>query len=125
MITEDYVSFEVAKLLKKKGFDEECWEYYDNNKNFKSFRIVRCNYDNIPYKDAYIAPTFQMAMKWLRENYKLHIEVGFTDFHPKGYKCKIYFIDDRFFTVEHKKDGFLSYEEAVEAALKYCLTKVI
>jgi hypothetical protein len=25
-ITEDYVSFEIAKLLKEKGFDVEGWE---------------------------------------------------------------------------------------------------
>ncbi len=28
MITEDYVSFETAKLLKEKGFDDECQKYY-------------------------------------------------------------------------------------------------
>ena len=28
MITEDYVSFETAKLLKEKGFDSECHSYY-------------------------------------------------------------------------------------------------
>ena len=48
MITENYVSLETAKLLKKKGFDAECWEYYDNNKSFKS---SICDYDlnNIEY----------------------------------------------------------------------------
>lgn len=28
MITEDYVSFETAKLLKEKGFDEKCQKVY-------------------------------------------------------------------------------------------------
>ena len=28
MITEDYVSFETAKLLKEKGFDEPCVYVY-------------------------------------------------------------------------------------------------
>ena len=28
MITEDYVSFETAKLLKEKGFDEYCKSVY-------------------------------------------------------------------------------------------------
>ena len=28
MITEDYVSFETAKLLKEKGFDELCYQKY-------------------------------------------------------------------------------------------------
>ena len=27
-LTEDYVSFETAKLLKEKGFDEPCFAYY-------------------------------------------------------------------------------------------------
>ena len=31
MITEDYVSFETAKLLKEKGFDEYTISYYDKN----------------------------------------------------------------------------------------------
>ena len=29
MITEDYVSFEVAKMLKEKGFNEPCHATYD------------------------------------------------------------------------------------------------
>ena len=29
MITEDYVSFETAKLLKEKGFDTDSHYYYD------------------------------------------------------------------------------------------------
>jgi hypothetical protein len=31
MITEDYVSFETAKLLKEKGFDATCKKYYNLN----------------------------------------------------------------------------------------------
>ena len=31
MITEDYVSFETAKLLKEKGFDEDIDLWYDEN----------------------------------------------------------------------------------------------
>jgi hypothetical protein len=39
MIKEDYVSFEVAKLLKEKGFNEICRAAYEVTK------------DNNPYKD--------------------------------------------------------------------------
>ena len=31
MITEDYVSFEAAKLLKEKGFNEPTWTRYEND----------------------------------------------------------------------------------------------
>lgn len=36
MITEDYVSFEVAKLLKEKGFDEPLKRFY-NSEGKKEF----------------------------------------------------------------------------------------
>ena len=31
MIQEDYVSFETAKLLKEKSFDESCHAYYNDD----------------------------------------------------------------------------------------------
>ena len=31
MVTEDYVSFEVAKLLKEKGFNIPVWTRYEDN----------------------------------------------------------------------------------------------
>ena len=33
MVTEDYVSFETAKLLKEKGFDEKCFQYWHEEDN--------------------------------------------------------------------------------------------
>ena len=39
MITEDYVSFEIAKLLKEKGFDELCYQKYDDE-GYLSFNHV-------------------------------------------------------------------------------------
>ena len=36
MIKESYVSFEIAKLLKEKGFDEHCSHAYINNWCMKS-----------------------------------------------------------------------------------------
>ena len=51
MITEDYCSFEVAKLLKEKGFDYKGFDYID----FEG-EVIRQD-----------RPTHQMAMKWLRE----------------------------------------------------------
>lgn len=62
MITEDYVSFETAKLLKEKGFDECTLLSYDKNGNNKD--ALR------PFLESegdVRRPTLQMAMKWLRE----------------------------------------------------------
>lgn len=73
VITEDYVSFEVAKLLKEKGFQAKCTACYHNGQShtFKliSGRINYCNPKFNKYKmiPPYNAPTLQMACKWLRE----------------------------------------------------------
>lgn len=64
MITEDYCSYEVAKLLKEKGFDEETEDYYC--KKDKSLEWASAWTMALP-DEYYPCPTMQMAMKWLRE----------------------------------------------------------
>jgi hypothetical protein len=139
-IQEDYVSFETAKLLKEKGFDEGC--------SFVVNAISKCvmpvswpttNSDIEDEKARLIAlPTIQMAMKWLREEQNLFIEI-------QCYGCesdeKAHFeysyviseyvqINNNICTtvgLEQKKakSRFHTYEEAVEAAIKYCLEHLI
>ena len=70
MITEDYVSFETAKLLKEKGFDESTsmvyMSYGDLCKLNRYDSIRNSNYNDITKNYfEYTAPTLQMAMKWL------------------------------------------------------------
>lgn len=77
MITEDYVSFETAKLLKKKGFDEECRAFYVKSKEceielFLSDKSRNYNDDVYPRTSA---PTLQMALKWLREEKHYYIQI--------------------------------------------------
>lgn len=133
MITEDYCSYEVAKLLKEKGFDIFCdrgWESIDYDKDHD----VNCYPYNKPYpfneeKRSILsvsrwmsAPTHQMAMKWLREVHKLHIDIDPSegDWSP----CVIELENWSSLT-----GGEIAiqdtYEEAVEAALKYSLKNLI
>ena len=80
MITEDYVSFETAKLLKEKGFDCACEVWYSEyTSQFGGEKYTVIEFDNHNrfnenYKFVCYAPTLQMAMKWLREKYNIHIE---------------------------------------------------
>lgn len=138
MITEDYVSFEIAKLLKEKGFSEntehEIWYVIKqfstgvpwNSCTYKVGDITR-EYNN----DCCIPmPTLQTAMKWLREVYDLFIEprVGETD-DKTWYDFDIIPINGRKINWNHYNNLPLvelnSYEEAVELALKYCLENLI
>lgn len=74
MITEDYVSFETAKLLKEKGFNELCRYYYSSKgKMYRTYGLKDRNYTGV---NTYSAPTLQMTMKWLREEHNIFIQIS-------------------------------------------------
>lgn len=138
MITEDYVSFETAKLLKEKGFDEYGMYFYtledEGEEGYKSNkRLQEFAHNSHPEleKRAVSCPTLQMAMKWLRDVHDLIISVSFT---VHGWLCDItkVFRDSNGFIVNINHgigDDSLPYcdehEEACEAAIKYCLENLI
>ena len=131
MITEDYVSFETAKLLKEKGFDSEGVSevggyYIDYNRD--SHQIGLATESLMLNKDLeeneYLRPTLQMAMKWLREGYNMHIEVRYFPM-PDIYRYVIIHSPATFENIDSHPQYFNTYEEACEAAIKYCLENLI
>ena len=133
MITEDYVSFETAKLLKEKGFDcekESITAMYREDGKFYSLSSADPYYYDYNDFDEYdyIAPTLQMAMKWLREEHGLFIGLVYQrECLPKAdkwfWKWNISNKHNKFAFVEFGESD--SYEEACEVAIKYCLEKLI
>lgn len=75
MITEDYISFETAKLLKEKGFNELTPLSYSLPYGYESH--IPCS--NGVDTDFVSRITLQMAMKWLRKRHNLHIEIRITN----------------------------------------------
>lgn len=74
MRDEDYVSVEVAKLLKKKGYSDPCCTAYDKEGNVGDFpRGINWNES---YDWVISRPTLYLATKWLREQHQLHVSVG-------------------------------------------------
>lgn len=120
MITEDYVSFEVAKLLKEKGFKYPTLHYYYDKDGDLLFSDWRVDAD----KNEFVAPTLQMAMKWLRVNYNIHIEPRYFSM-PNIYRYVIIHSPATIENIDSHPQYFNSYEEAVEAALKYSLKNLI
>lgn len=127
MIKEDYVSFETAKLLKEKGFDEVCWRYWSVSEN----EIYGT--DGIPFQnhelddDMLAAPTLQMSMKWLRDVHNIHISLRptFTEDAPYWYNASVHQVEAHRFRDKYFSEHFETYEEACEASIKYCLTNLI
>lgn len=125
-ISEDYVSFETAKLLKEKGFDntspimyKENGEVCINPKSVVSWRL----------KYWYPCLTLQMAIKWLREVHNLSVEVYRTACGYIGCVVAIPSGTDIKFLEEDGDDlpsgQYTKWEYACEAAIKYCLEKLI
>ena len=130
-ITEDYVSFEIAKLLKEKGFDEYCWCWYEEDGYLRESNDdfgVQSNSDHVVDDDEFncSAPTPQMAMKWLMEVHKIFIEISVSiDLNGK-YHYRYFILNKECkYVIDIEDQMFDTYEEACEAAIKYCLENLI
>ena len=122
MITEDYVSFPISKLLKEKGYKGSFNGYYNN---------AGCVVDKPntflkePEYQYYERVSFYMAMKWLREDHHIHILPQISD--PSQVNPKYYIV---IWTTGLKRESYIlelfnSYEEAVEEGIKYCLEDLV
>lgn len=122
MIKEDYVSFETAKLLKDKGFPQStfrCHYIIEGNSHYKSFEN-RCGFGDYDI----IAPTLAVAMKWLREVHNIFINITYENdgVFTTNLKSPLKGVDCM---VDNKHNCWLTYEEAAEEAIKFCLEKII
>lgn len=127
MIQEAYVSFEVAKLLKEKGFDQETTKRYDPSGKLYSYYQ---NVTVIPKGEAYVcAPTQQMACEWLRQEHNLSVEVyrtacgwiGCVVAIPSGTDLK--FLEDD--GDDLPSGQYTTHAKACEATIRYCLDNLI
>lgn len=124
MIKERYVNIEVAKLLRDKGFDEECIKTYNINNGQMYIGGETCNSEFTDIEEIVTAPTQSMACDWLIENYKIYINVSFVS--GKGYVgtiCDISDFDNAFDIVETKY--YSCIETVYNDALQYVLTNFV
>ena len=140
---DEIVSFETAMLLKEKGFNEPCPCFYEDNELCKL-----CYYqgdgngfsrNNSPINDRLsceemqcTAPTQSLAQKWLRETRNITFNAN-----PHSNDGKIIYVvtikvisSNKYidFNVmmdtSNKATMFDTYEDALEAGLKYCLKSI-
>lgn len=134
----DFVTFEIAKKLKEKGFREECFAHYpicgedyeeyncieDDRCGISLFDLCRC-YNN---EDSRLidAPTISQVLKWLREKYSIHIST-------KPYSCEdgllwpyeIRKFNKNIVFIMANKTGFTKEEQASLAGIEYVLDNLI
>lgn len=130
MITEDYVSFETAKLLKEKGFNEPTIGIYYKDGTFEYFSL---NKWNSKFIIPISAPTLQMAMRWLREVHNIHIAIVPCEVGPgvMDYTYILYKVDTENFIFKdleiqgRANTDKMSASKTCEEAIKYCLENLI
>lgn len=128
-ITEDYISFEVAKLLKAKGFDDECDSYYDE------FGLVcptiEPKFANLEHYKRY---TINVARKYLRLEHGIHIEphivrtkysYGYMPNYIDLKELKQHFPFEEFDFSNADKYACITFDKACDVTIKHCLENLI
>jgi hypothetical protein len=122
---EEFVTFEIAKKLKEKGFIGNghigcccgfyCEEGFDIN-------IVYDDLDNSELLcNEYLRPTITQALKWLREEHKLHVCIDLD--HEKNWFYFIQGINNNFEYIDEFE--YSSYEDAAISGIGYVLNELI
>lgn len=131
MITEQYVSFDTAKMLKETGFDVPCNGIYFVTRQGKydlciydrKFDLMDLSYDERDgFQCEYFAPTQALVAKWLREVHNIHV---FANYFLEG--CDWFYVivdlkeSDEVKGIRFCIESYESYEEALETGLQQAL----
>lgn len=121
-IKDQYVTYETAKALNDKGFDEPVyriiWKHGDKISTLASLEKVRNS--DLDIDDMYSCPTHQMVLSWLRETYHLFIEVSLGMSLGGVYRFDYSVLDSNCKYIRKAFTG-TTYEDAVEKAIQECL----
>lgn len=115
-----HVNFEIAKLLKEKGYDILTEHGYNSNGMYHQDGSHSINYNTTPYLDLFCsAPTIAEVVMWLYEKHGIWISVD-----PDNDT------DTWFYTISHNKSEtvFGNYSgpiEAYEKGIEHVLNNLI
>lgn len=128
---EDFVTFEIAKKLKEKGFRKPCILYYNSDKVRTWFNEPDIAKNFMPItlgNDDVLAPTISQVLKWLRNEKDIDLVISPVFFYDgvlgkmREYGCKV-------FAPSLNKPEHCGYheewEQAVIAGIEYVLYKLI
>ena len=140
---EDFVTFEIAKKLKEKGFSCEMpFAMYNEIAAFHllttsaPYNVCDSGYKYREYYDYedfdehdYIAPTIAQVLKWLREEKKIVFGISpmqEMDCDYLGWCVTIYKVDDNGYGLSWQEELYYdTYESAAIAGIEYALDNLI
>lgn len=132
--TLDYVSLEIAKLLKDKNFNEYCEKKISKNTGF----IEDCDFDHVKYNNSNFdsdseflsCPTLYETVLWIYKKYGTLISVFFNDPVIAPHEFLYCILDSRteidsaYGSVISNK-SYESIQEALSEGIKHFLKKFI
>lgn len=128
---EDFVTYEIAKKLKEKGYPmEEIPTGGIDNRNFPILYDLPKEHPNWQDCKAWWVPTISQVLKWLRKEKKMHMEIFLYDREYSYFVKSITQIceDDLF----HKclndattDEEYATYEQSALAGIEYVLDNLI
>lgn len=129
---KNWIPFEIARILKEKGFSEDCIYHYKVNESYPeshttvpTFEIREHfgrNHNTLPTRVS--APLYEQALRWLRDKHNAHVvpspKIMWPDNMVGGeYHVTIYIND----TIIND-DGVRDYEESLHFGILTVLEKI-
>lgn len=77
---KQFVLYAVAKILKEKGFDEECFGYFDNKDHMLHYAFGIATFKSMTKETQakqVLAPTYQQVIEWFRTKHKILISIDY------------------------------------------------
>ena len=140
-MNEDFVPYELSLKLMEKGFNRPCCGYYHVGKGDDSFEAcISSDFLNSLNEYRVGAPTIPQVLKWLREEYQLHISPNvYSDYSTDAdlnvcdeWSFWSYFVastlDGYFIYAAYQHVDCVEYqrwEEAALAGIEYVLDNLI
>jgi hypothetical protein len=135
-MNEDFVTFELAKKLKEKGFPQRpdycnysSYYEWDGLRKIHSLSNASVWFDtNLSRDNIYFAATISQVLKWLRDKNAIHIEIKIWD---RGWYSNVwvyeFYEEEKEYSIKfiHQSDDYESYEYAALAGIKYILDNLI
>lgn len=138
-IAHKYVTYEIALMLKQKGFDEKCSHYYVTDfQNFKADGILKkttlpedLENENIFYfvdrskqHHLLVAPEIWQVIEWLRLKHNIWISVNISAIN-KTFRFSIHSYQQKGSLDNIEKAGYNTPEESYLEAFRITLSELI
>jgi hypothetical protein len=114
-LTYEFVPYTLALRMKALDYNESCMAYYN-----KSKKLHFDKYTTSHWSSTCLAPLYQQAFRWFRDNHKLQHNINWNKFYtdtPYGWEVRKQWTDEPLIPYGHSGMS-KTYEEAELACLK-------